>query len=107
LKKSDNILLDSDEICLAPKRTCSVHFKWEKLRRAQIDLEKLRIWLKLEELMEQKRLHEAAMNQRGGLLSLFMHQTTLINNKQQQQQTTDYKQHDLEPSHQIEDEIKN
>ena len=31
-----------NDICLAPKRTCSVHFKWEKLRRAQIDLEKLR-----------------------------------------------------------------
>jgi uncharacterized membrane protein YcaP (DUF421 family) len=52
-----------------------LHFKWEKLRRAQIDLEKLRTWLRLEELLEQKRLHEASLNQRGGLLSLLLHQT--------------------------------
>ncbi len=40
----DDHTLDSAniELCLAPKRTCSVHFKWEKIRRAQIDLEKLR-----------------------------------------------------------------
>jgi COMPASS component SPP1 len=43
LPKSDNLLVDSEnEICLASKRNCSLHFKWEKLRRAQIDLEKLR-----------------------------------------------------------------
>ena len=43
LPKSSNILEDSEtEICLAPKRSCSLHFKWEKMRRAHIDLEKLR-----------------------------------------------------------------
>lgn len=43
LPNPQNLLLDSEsEICLAPKRSCSVHFKWEKLKRAQIDLEKLR-----------------------------------------------------------------
>ena len=43
LPKRDNIIEDSDtELCLASKRTCSMHFRWEKLRRAQIDLEKLR-----------------------------------------------------------------
>ena len=34
--------IDDGNICLAAKRTCPVHFKWEKLKRAQIDLEKLR-----------------------------------------------------------------
>jgi hypothetical protein len=43
LPKSNNILDDSEnDICLASKRNCSIHLKWEKLRRAQIDLEKLR-----------------------------------------------------------------
>ena len=60
---------------MAPKRSCSLHFKWEKLRRAQIDLEKLRTWLKLEELYEQKRANETALNQRKGLLSILLHQT--------------------------------
>lgn len=43
LPKSTNVIEDSEtEICLAPKRSCSLHFKWEKMRRAHIDLEKLR-----------------------------------------------------------------
>ncbi len=43
LPNQKNLLTDSNDICLAPKRTCSIHFKWEKMRRAHIDLEKLRI----------------------------------------------------------------
>lgn len=43
LPKPTHVLDDSEnEICLASKRTCSLHFKWEKMRRAHIDLEKLR-----------------------------------------------------------------
>jgi COMPASS component SPP1 len=77
LPNPKNILVDSEnEICLAAKRSCSLHFKWEKLRRAQIDLEKLRTLLKLEELYEQKRANETALNQRKGLLSILLHQTT-------------------------------
>jgi COMPASS component SPP1 len=76
-----NILEDSpNELCLAPKRSCSMHFKWEKLRRAQIDLEKLRTWLKLEELYDQKRANETALSQRRGLLSILLHQTLTDNN---------------------------
>lgn len=75
LPKSSNLLIDSKEICLASKRLCSIHFKWEKLRRAHIDLEKLRIWLKLEELLEQKRINETSLNQRASLLSILLHQT--------------------------------
>ena len=33
-------------------------------------------WLKLEDLLEQKRINETAMSQRGGLLSLLLHRTT-------------------------------
>ena len=57
-----------------------MHFKWEKLRRAQIDLEKLRTWLKLEELYDQKRANETALSQRRGLLSILLHQTITDNN---------------------------
>jgi COMPASS component SPP1 len=70
-----------NDICLASKRNCSLHFKWEKMRRAHIDLEKLRTWLKLEELMDQKRMNETSLNQRAGLLSLLLHQTTSVKNE--------------------------
>jgi COMPASS component SPP1 len=75
-----NIMEDSvHELCLAPKRSCTIHLKWEKLRRAQLDHEKLRVWLKLEELYEQKRANETALSQRKSLLSILLNQTILEN----------------------------
>ena len=64
LYNKNNILEDSKEICLLSKRNCQVHFKWEKLRRAQFDLEKLRLCVKLDELHDQKRMIELALNNR-------------------------------------------
>lgn len=90
LPKSSNILEDSeDHICLAPKRSCSIHFRWEKLRRACIDLEKLRTWLKLEELSEQKRTNETALNQRKDFFSILLHQTVLHEQKNVSNETQD------------------
>ncbi|RNA12874.1 CXXC-type zinc finger 1-like, partial [Brachionus plicatilis] len=78
LAKRDNLFEDcQDEICLAPKRNCSLHFKWEKLRRAVIDLERLRTYLKLEELMEQKRMNESALGQRKDFFSILLHKTVV------------------------------
>ncbi len=76
LAKPNELFEDSEnEICLASKRNCSLHHKWEKLRRAQIDLEKLRTHLRLEELFEQKRMNETALGQRGNLVSLLTNKT--------------------------------
>ncbi len=38
-------------------------------------------WLKLEELIEQKRMNETALNQRASLLSILLHQTQINNNE--------------------------
>lgn len=78
LAKRDNLFEDcEEEICLAPKRSCSLHFKWEKLRRALIDLDRLRTYIKLEELVEQKRTNETALNQRKDLFSVLLHKTVI------------------------------
>lgn len=39
----------------APKKSCVKHYVWEKIRRAEIDLERVRQWLKMDELLEQER----------------------------------------------------
>ncbi len=36
-----NLFDVSDELCTISKRLCSKHFKWDRKRRAQIDLERL------------------------------------------------------------------
>ena len=78
LAKRHNLFEDcQDEICLAPKRSCSLHLKWEKLRRALIDLDRLRTYIKLEELVEQKRVNETALNQRKDLFSVLLHKTVI------------------------------
>ncbi|KAL7988133.1 hypothetical protein Chor_007052 [Crotalus horridus] len=70
------------EFCRVSKRKCNRHYCWEKLRRAEVDLERVRVdvfidwqWYKLDELFEQERNVRMAMTNRAGLLALMLHQT--------------------------------
>ncbi|XP_066566218.1 CXXC-type zinc finger protein 1 [Amia ocellicauda] len=63
------------EFCRVAKRKCNRHYCWEKLRRAEVDLERVRVWYKLDELFEQERNVRTAMTNRAGLLALMLHQT--------------------------------
>ncbi|KAM4609889.1 CXXC-type zinc finger protein 1a [Polymixia lowei] len=63
------------EFCRVSKRKCNRHYCWEKLRRAEVDLERVRVWYKLDELFEQERNLRTAMTNRAGLLALMLHQT--------------------------------
>ncbi|KAK7102665.1 CXXC-type zinc finger protein 1-like [Littorina saxatilis] len=70
-----NVFEEKEEFCRMSKRKCARHFCWEKLRRAEIDLERLRQWMKLDELFEQERNVRMAMSNRMGVLGLMLHQT--------------------------------
>nr|KAG5700836.1 hypothetical protein BaRGS_024222 [Batillaria attramentaria] len=70
-----NVFEEKNEFCRVSKRKCAKHFCWEKLRRAEIDLERLRQWMKLDELFEQERNIRMAMSNRMGVLGLMLHQT--------------------------------
>ncbi|XP_032474788.1 CXXC-type zinc finger protein 1-like [Phocoena sinus] len=70
-----NVFEPTDNFCCLPKRLCSHHYCWEKLRRAEVDLERVRMLLKLEELVEQEHKVRTAMKNRAGLLALMLHQT--------------------------------
>ncbi|CAH2045735.1 unnamed protein product, partial [Iphiclides podalirius] len=63
------------EFCRAPKKSCLRHYQWEKLRRAEIDMERVRQWLRLDELVEQERSIRLAMASRAGVLGLMLHST--------------------------------
>ena len=51
------------------------HYCWEKLQRAEIDMERVRQWLKLDELMEKERQTRQALASRAGVLGLMLHST--------------------------------
>lgn len=70
-----NMFEETDELCRASKKKCLRHFCWEKLRRAEIDMERVRQWLKLDELLEQERSMRTAMTNRAGVLGLMLHST--------------------------------
>uniref|UniRef100_A0A8C7WV07 CXXC-type zinc finger protein 1 n=1 Tax=Oryzias sinensis TaxID=183150 RepID=A0A8C7WV07_9TELE len=53
------------EFCRVSKRKCNKHYCWEKLRRAEVDLERVRVWYKLDELFEQERNLRTAMTNRA------------------------------------------
>uniref|UniRef100_A0A8C7CKT5 CXXC-type zinc finger protein 1 n=1 Tax=Oncorhynchus kisutch TaxID=8019 RepID=A0A8C7CKT5_ONCKI len=70
-----NVFEVTGEHCRVSKRKCNKHYNWEKLRRAEVDLERVRVWYKLDELFEQERNMRTAMTNRAGLLALMLHQT--------------------------------
>ncbi|XP_062842379.1 CXXC-type zinc finger protein 1b isoform X2 [Trichomycterus rosablanca] len=70
-----NVFEPTGEYCRVSKRKCNKHYCWEKLRRAEVDLERIRVWYKLDELFEQERNVRTAMTNRAGLLALMLHQT--------------------------------
>lgn len=86
---TSNVFDETGEICRASKKKCLRHYCWEKLRRAEIDMERVRQWLKLDELLEQERLVRQAMTNRAGVLGLMLHSTydhALAEKLQQSQQ---------------------
>ncbi|XP_042831041.1 CXXC-type zinc finger protein 1-like isoform X2 [Panthera tigris] len=70
-----NVFEFTGNFCRLPKRVCNLHYCWEKLRRAEVDLERIRMLNKLEELLEQEHKVRTAMTNRAGLLALMLHQT--------------------------------
>ncbi|RUS84877.1 hypothetical protein EGW08_007346 [Elysia chlorotica] len=70
-----NLFAEGETLCRIAKRKCVKHFCWEKLRRAEIDMQRLRQWMKLDDLFEQERNIRMAMSNRMGVLGLMLHQT--------------------------------
>lgn len=87
----NNAFCYTGEFCRMSKKTCFKHYMWEKIRRAEIDLERVRQWLKMDELFEQERQIRHQMVSRSGVLGLMLHSTydhDLVENlyRQRQQQ---------------------
>lgn len=68
-----NTFVLTGEFCRAPKKNCFKHYVWEKIRRAEIDLERVRQWLKMDELLDQERQIRMAMASRANVLALMLH----------------------------------
>ncbi|XP_076815802.1 CXXC-type zinc finger protein 1-like [Clavelina lepadiformis] len=61
--------------CRLAKRKCNKHFKWETMYRAEVDLQRIRQWLKIDEIFDEERRIKTAMASRAGVVSLLLHQT--------------------------------
>ncbi|CAH0548993.1 unnamed protein product [Brassicogethes aeneus] len=70
-----NVFSPTGDICRAPKKSCSKHYVWEKMRRAEIDLERVRQWLKMDEMLEKERQIRTSMASRAGVLALMLNST--------------------------------
>uniref|UniRef100_A0A915HY22 CXXC-type zinc finger protein 1 n=1 Tax=Romanomermis culicivorax TaxID=13658 RepID=A0A915HY22_ROMCU len=75
--------LHSKPFCMGQKRSCIKHYKWDKIRRALIDMERLAHLLKLDELHDEQRALRMAQNSRGGILALLLHQTVKHDHQEQ------------------------
>ena len=63
------------EFCRSSKRACQAHYCWEKFRRAELDMERVKQWMKVDELIEQERMVRSSMSNRAGVLGLLLHST--------------------------------
>ncbi|SPP78141.1 CXXC-type zinc finger protein 1 [Drosophila guanche] len=70
-----NVFDPTGQFCRAPKKSCFKHYAWEKIRRAEIDLERVRQWLKMDDLMEHERGYRQQLSSRANLLGLMLHST--------------------------------
>lgn len=66
----------AQDFCGRAKRKCNKHFKWESMYRASVDLQRIRQWLKIDEIFEEERRIRGAMAARAGVIPLLLHQTT-------------------------------
>lgn len=73
----DNSLQPTGEYCRWLKKKCIKHYCWDKFRHAEIDMEKVNNWLKLDDLFEKEQKIRFQMASRGGIVSLLLHTTTL------------------------------
>merc|ERR1712183_1218927 len=62
-------------LCKAPKKKCHNHINWERLRRAEIDMERVRDLMDLEDFYEEERTIRQGMASRAGVLGLMLHST--------------------------------
>lgn len=87
------------EFCRVAKRECNAHYCWEKLRRAELDMDRVRQWLKIDDLFEQERQEKEIISRRAGVLGLLLHSTfnhsTYNANQQRQQQAIMQQQAEL------------
>lgn len=72
---SKSLFHETGSFCRAHKKKCTKHMGWEKLRRALIDMERVRQWLRIDELFEKEQKTRYLMANRGGFLALMLHQT--------------------------------
>lgn len=70
-----NVFQLTGEFCRAPKKSCYKHYFWEKIRRAEIDQERMRQLLKMDELIEQERQIKIALKDRASVMGLILHST--------------------------------
>lgn len=70
-----DVFKETGEFCRATRKKCNKHYCWEKLRRAEIDMDRVRQWLMLDDLLEQERNVRLAMADRAGVLGLMLHST--------------------------------
>ncbi|OQV23596.1 CXXC-type zinc finger protein 1 [Hypsibius exemplaris] len=60
------------KFCRIPKKNCSKHPSWERVKRAELDLEVLRAYMRMEELVEQETILMRTIQSRGGIVQSLL-----------------------------------
>ncbi|KAF6778343.1 hypothetical protein AHF37_02269 [Paragonimus kellicotti] len=70
-----DVFVETGAFCCVPRNKCTRHLGWERLRRARVDIERYRQFIRMDDLLqEEQRIHQS-IEQRGGLLGVLLHRT--------------------------------
>lgn len=71
----DEHLKETSKYCRIPRKKCTRHVAWERLRRGEIDLKRVHQWWKLEESYEQERQLRLEISNRNNVLGVMLNNT--------------------------------
>ncbi|KAL1129033.1 hypothetical protein AAG570_013565 [Ranatra chinensis] len=70
-----DVFTETGHFCRAPKVKCLRHVSWDKFRQAELDSEKVKLYVKFKENMLKQRDVAASLENRGGVLQIMLHTT--------------------------------
>ncbi|VUZ46786.1 unnamed protein product [Hymenolepis diminuta] len=70
-----DVFTPTERFCCTPRSKCSLHFGWERKKRANIDMKRYRQLLRNDELLHEESRLIRSLSQRAGILGMILNRT--------------------------------
>jgi len=71
----EDVFTPTGRFCTTLRLKCTHHFGWETKLRAKIDVERYRLLIRMDELLQEEARLQRSLSQRAGILGMILHRT--------------------------------